>query len=189
VKPERIARLLPAVYQEAMPVGPDAETDSILAAALSVMEAMHLSTEGFLLDHTKFIDPLRAEPKFLAALAGWVGLGPYLERMAGGPIATADLRELTRRAASLARSRGTAESIIAICELVTGLDGFAIEEGVTGEDGRPIPFHFRLRAPAAARSRREALERILRLEKPCFVTAEIVFADTTEESHAELPDR
>jgi len=189
MKAERIARLLPAVYQQAMPVGPDAETDSVLAAALSVMEAMHLSTEGFLLDHTRFIDPLRAEPRFLTALAGWVGLAPYIEGVAGPPLAIADLRELTRRAAALARSRGTAEAILAICELVTGLDGFSIEETITGEDGRRIPFHFRLRAPAAAEARREALEKILRLEKPSYVTADILFDSTPEESYDELPDR
>lgn len=189
MKPEVIARLLPAVYQRAMPDASADSADSVFFAALSVMEAMHESTEAFLADRERFIDPLRAEPRFVAAVGRWLGLGDYLDASDGPAVPVAEIRELTRRAAFLARSRGTAESIITICELVTGLKGFTIEENVHGEDGRRIPYHVRLVAPAEARGRRRALERIVASEKPCFVTAEIEFRGLVGEDHDELSDR
>jgi hypothetical protein len=187
-----IARLLPAIYQETLPTGAEDEaSDSILGALLGVMSMLHVSTEDFLADPRAFIDPWRARPDFLVALARWVALAPYVDAGGGAGADIAALRELTYRAATLARHRGTAEALIAICELVTGERGFAVEEGVVDADGDPLPFHFRLVAPASAEAKRDLVAAIVAAEKPAFVTADIVFRTTSiaEEGHAELPDR
>lgn len=190
MRADQIARLLPAIYQDALPPdGDDVSSDSVLAALLGVMSVLHASTEQFLGDHRRFIDPWRARPDFLVALAGWVGLGPYLDQVTSQSSEVARFRELTSRAAPLARNRGTAETVLAICEMATGIKGFAIEQGIADENGRPLPFHFRLVAPREAETKSELIRKIVAIEKPCFVTAEIVFrADALEDGDDELPD-
>jgi hypothetical protein len=155
------------------------------------MSMLHVSTEEFLADPRAFIDPWRARPDFLVALARWVALAPYVEAGRGAGADIAALRELARRGAALARRRGTAEALVATCELVTGERGFAVEEGLVDEDGDPLPFHFRLVAPQSAAPKRDLVAAIVAAEKPAFVTADIVFrtTSTAEEGHAELPDR
>jgi phage tail-like protein len=175
----RIIRLLPGVYQQAW--SPDAP-DSVLAALLAVMEEMQAPAESFLDGPDRFFDAWRAPEPFLAALARWVGLTPYVGE-AGAPAGSvAELRALTARAATLARSPGTADTIIAICELVTGRKGFVIESDLPDADGRRVPFHVRLVAPAGVS--RALLETILTLEKPAFVTAEIVIRDAADNPDA-----
>lgn len=176
MKPAAIARLLPAVYQQALPEDPEREeSGSALAALLGLIGEMQGSTETFLADPARFIDPYRARPDFLLALARWMALSPYLDQSSVVHADLAGLRELTRRAASLARRRGTAEALVELCELITGIRGFSIDESGVDDDGRPLPFHFRLVAPAAARTKRAIIDTIVATEKPCFVTAEIVF--------------
>ncbi|MGD9740019.1 MAG: phage tail protein [Bauldia sp.] len=177
MNPASIARLLPAVYQEAMPVGAESDAaPSVLSALLDVMAEMHRSTEGYLGDYRSIVEPWRAPPPFLDMLAGWLGLGPYLGRSIRAVTTSTALRELVSRAGELARNRGTADALLTICELVTGVSGFAVEEDVRDGDGNRIPFHFRLVAPAGSEGLRPELETIIRNEKPAFITAEIVVA-------------
>lgn len=193
MNPSAIARLLPAVYQEAIPEGADAEgAPSVLSALLHIMSGMHRSTEAFLADYRSIIEPWRATPPFLETLAGWLALGPYLDRTGQTLASDASLRELVRRAGGLARARGTADALTQICELVTGMPGFSVEEDVRDADGNRIPYHFRLIAPAGSEALRSAIEAIIRNEKPAFTTVEIVVAAERREpetDRAKLPDR
>lgn len=187
--PAALARLLPAVYQQAMldDAGDDGGAGSVLAALLGLISQMHGSTEAFLADPRRFIDPYRARTDFLTQLARWMALEPYLDQSSSVHSDVAALRELTRRAASLARRRGTADAMIEICELITGVKGFSIDQGPAGDDGHPLPYHFRLVVPAAASAKRAIVEKIVATEKPCFVTAEIVF-DATVTAGTSLED-
>ncbi len=87
-----------------------------------------------------------------------MSLAPYLsvqghggERVTGASggsgrgLSGTPLRDLTARAAELARRRGTADGLRVFLEIATGLDGFAIEE-------RPGAFSATVIAPAAAKS-------------------------------------
>jgi phage tail-like protein len=180
VKASEIARLLPGVFRRTLrPGGP-------LAALLEVMEAMHAPAEEALERWDATLDPLRTRDDFVPFLARWVDLGRLFESEgeAAGPSAArydlaaavlGRLRELVAAAAGLARRQGTAGGLIRFLETATGVAGFAVEEQVPGPDGLPLPFHVRVRAPAAAAARRALVERIIELEKPAHVTHELVF--------------
>jgi len=175
---DRIARLLPEIYQAALQPG------SVLDAILQVMEAQHETAEAALAGLDATFDPRRADDAFVVMLATWVALGPLVEPpdMSGDGrrqrmmIAPANLRELTARAAELARARGTSASLITFLELATGVSGFAIDDDPRDAAGRPLPFAATLRVPAEASSFRDLIETIVAREKPAFTRVEIVFA-------------
>jgi phage tail-like protein len=177
-----IARLLPEIYQAAATPG------SVLDGALAVMAALHRSIEDAIAEPAIYTDPRRAPDALLPILARWVSLGKYLDRRAeseGGRQArvepeAGDLRELTAAAADLGRRRGTADALTRFLELATGLSGFSVSDQVADETGRIRPFHMRVRVPAAARSRMDLIERVLRTEKPAFTTCDIVIADDAD---------
>lgn len=52
-----------------------------------------------------------------------------------------------------------------------------IEGQVPGDDGRPVPFHIRVRAPAEAAPHRALIARIIEQEKPAYVTYELEFKE------------
>jgi hypothetical protein len=56
--------------------------------------------------------------------------------------------------------------------------GFAIEEDVSDEQGRPQPFHIWVRAPAAAEPFELLVRRIIEMEKPAYVTYDLLFANS-----------
>ena len=60
-------------------------------------------------------------------------------------------------------------------ETATGVRGFAIDEQVPGEGGLPRPFHLRVHAPRETEPFRVLIERIVEVEKPAYVTYELVF--------------
>jgi phage tail-like protein len=174
---DRIARLLPGIWRDA------ARPGSPLAALLAVMEAQQAGAEAVLADLDAWFDPRRAPDAFVAMLAGWVALDPYLDAAtweaegARGRVGLDPdrLRDLTARAADLARRRGTAGALAETLELATGLRGFRLEAAPPGPDGQPVPFHARLVAPAASRPLEPLLRLVLRAEKPAFVTVELAF--------------
>jgi phage tail-like protein len=177
MRPDEIARLLPEVYQSAALPG------TPLDAALGVMSALHGSLEQAIAQPDAYVDPRRAPDTLAPVLAGWLGLGRYLDRRtdltAGGRRRTApdpgDLRELTAIAADLGRRRGTAGALRRFLETATGVAGFTVSDD-TGQ-----PFHIRVTVPLAAQGRRDLVERIVQGEKPAFSTAEIINADATSE--------
>jgi phage tail-like protein len=175
----RIVKLLPEVYRSARLPG------SVLDAVLATMAAYHRPAEAALAELDANFDPRRAQDAFVVMLAGWVALDPYLTahgwerdgRRGRVAIDLGNLRELTTRAAELARLRGTLGSLRAFLELATGLAGFDIEENPPGGDGRPQPFHARIRAPAGGASYRDLIALIVAREKPAFTTVEVTYAD------------
>lgn len=174
-----IERLLPAIFQRtARPEGP-------LVALLEVMEAMHAPAEAALEGFDAKLDPRRAPEPFVWYLAQWVDLNRLYEQRSGGDIrsqsaslgATVEvgrLRELIAMAAHLSKWRGTARGLLLFLETATGIRGFTVDEEVADPSGRPRPFHLRVLAPTAAASQRALIERIIELEKPAYVTSELI---------------
>ncbi len=172
-----IERLLPEVLRRTSQPG------SPLCAVLEAMEDLHRPVEE-VLDHLEgYFHPYHAPENCVPFLARWVDLGRLVEEGGGagpserlaGAVGTGRLRELIAAAASLSRWRGTARGLCAFLETATGLDGFAIEEGVPGKHGEPRPFHVKVRAPKEALPFRRLIERIVELEKPAYVTYETEF--------------
>lgn len=180
-----IARLLPDVFQFALspPAAGVVEPDRRMAAALAAMEVLHAPCEEVLDGLDRFVHPVRAPQRFLPYLAGWVDLD-WLVRAAPGsdvtseslPTGVGSLRELLAAAAEMARWRGTARGLLRFLDTATGIPGFKVEEGVTGEGRAPRPFHLRVIAPAEAEPYRAFIERVIVSQKPAYATWELAFA-------------
>lgn len=179
-----IASLLPVVIQRAQPAG------SPLAAVIDAMEALQEPAEEILTELVSFFDPRRCPPQFLTMLAHWVNLDhlyPRSEAELGNldwtarpaPMADGRLRELIANASELAQLRGTAQGLKRFLEVTVGML-FAIEETVANAAGAVIPFHVRIVAPAGAQAQHELINRIVELEKPAYVTYELVFRDSAD---------
>lgn len=185
---DRIARLLPEVYQDARLHGRTAGAagdapGSVLDALLDVMAAHHRPVEAALADLDAYFDPRRAKEPFVELLASWMSLAPYLsvrsrnadaaasgQGGSGRGLSGTPLRELTARAAELARLRGTADGLRVFLEVATGIDGFAVTE-------RPGGFSATVVAPAAARPMDGLIALIVAREKPAFTTIAIAYAE------------
>jgi hypothetical protein len=109
-------------------------------------------------------------PSLLGQLPSLLGQVPF-------PAGLGRLRELIAAAAYLSKWRGTARGLLHFLETAVGQEGFEIDEAVPGPDGRPRPFHLMIKAPADAERYRALLERIVEMEKPAYVTYELVFPE------------
>src|SRR5258706_2928400 len=112
---QAIERLLPAVYQRT--AGPG----GVLGAVLDVMEQMHAPDEARLETVDDLCAPYRTPERFVAFLAGWVALDPFVppgsaSGLANGGAALAvppgRLRDLVASGAEMAQWRGTATGLI-----------------------------------------------------------------------------
>jgi phage tail-like protein len=178
MKRAEIERLLPSIIQRTSHPG------GVLYALLEAMEALHAPVEDILEHLDEYFDPRLAPEAFVPYLAGWVDLERVLvERPAGAatvvppPFAggVGRLRELVAQAAYLSKWRGTARGLLGFLAAATGLEDLAVEEQVAGPDGRPRPFHIRVRAPVEGEPMRALITRIVEQEKPAYVTYELVF--------------
>jgi phage tail-like protein len=179
MKQREIEDLLPWVFRRTV------QTGSPLAALLQVMVGMHEPSEGVLERLDVALDPRRTGDAFVPYLARWVDLERLLEDESGRvelvagrpPLATGlgYLRELVAAAAHLSQWRGTARGLLLFLETATGAKGFELDERVPGPDGRPLPFHLRVRAPESTARYRSLIDRIIRMEKPAYVTYELEF--------------
>ena len=175
-----IERLLPEVFRTSIVDG------SPLAALLDTMARLHEPDEQVLDSLDAYFDPSRTEDRFVPLLSRWVDLERLFMRSRTGaaevdslsPISTGmgRLRELVARAAYLSKWRGTRAGLIAFLETATGLAGFAVDEHVVDDSGRPRPFHVRIVAPGELEAHRALIERIIESEKPAYVTHELEFA-------------
>jgi len=149
------------------------------------MEALHQPDEEIIEQIDSICDPFRTPERFVVFLARWVDLerifAPHHESAGPeeSPISTGlgRLRELTRTAATLARWRGTRRGLILFLETATGIPGFNIDDRVVTAEGALTPFHIRVTAPKAAEPHRPLLERIIEVERPAYVTWELVFKE------------
>ncbi len=180
---KEIEQLLPAVYRRTVGEG------SLLTALLQAMETLHAPVETTLATLDATLDARRTRDPFVPFLARWVDLdwlvappGDEWSRDAlalrgAFAVGTGRLRELVAAAAYLSKWRGTSRGLLSFLEIATGLGGFAVDERVTGADGRPRPFHIRLRVPRAARGLRPLITRIVEFEKPAHITYELAFEE------------
>lgn len=158
-----IQRLLPGVFQRTV------QPASPLAALLEAMEALHAPSEAVLGTLESHFDPRRAPERFVPFLAHWVGMDLPVTTGLGR------LRELVAAAVEISRWRGTARGLRLFLTTATGRTDFDVDESVPDEDGKPRPFHVRVRAPAEVSAHRLLLERIIEREKPAYVTYELLF--------------
>ncbi len=178
-----IEGLLPEIFQRTIRPG------NPLFALLDVMELLHAPSEQVLERLDAFFDPYRAPDRLVPYLARWVDLERFLADSSGGdgesapgqvsdpfPSGTGRLRELIADVAFLSKWRGTAKGLLRFLETATGVQGFEVHERVLGSDGRPRPFHIRVRAPSETEIYRGLIERIIENEKPAYVTYELAFA-------------
>jgi len=166
MKAEKIARLLPEIFQAT--VGRGGPLDGFLAA----QEALHEPAQAAIAGFAEYLDPRTAPPRFVYMLARWTDLDYLLEGPPAAPYfpgGVGRLRELVAAAARNGRERGTERALIRMLETATGCGGYRIEM----DDARP--FHFRLVAPYEARTFERLIRRIAAAEKPAFATCEVRF--------------
>ncbi len=178
MKQDEIARLLPDIFRRTLRPG------SPLNALLGVMEDLQAPSEEVLSQLGAFFDPYRTPDRFVTFLAGWVDLERLLiespeERnlTAAEPLPSGigRLRELVAAAAYLSKWRGTSKGLLRFLETATGVPGFVIDEQVLDQQGQPRAFHIRVRAPQEMAVYRVLIERIIAIEKPAYVTYELLF--------------
>ena len=176
---ERIKALLPGV------IARTASEGSPLTALLRVMQEMHEPEEAILRRLDSYLDPRRAPDNFVPYLASWVDLDRLLiQRVAKTgvryslPTGTGRLRELSAAAAMLSQWRGTRRGLEAFLRIATGFKDFKIEENVSGEANTPRPYHLRITIPAAAVVFKTLIQRIIEIEKPAYVTYELLIAES-----------
>ncbi|MCI0398270.1 MAG: phage tail protein [Chloroflexi bacterium] len=181
MKRTEIERLLPGVFQRTILPG------NPLSALLEVMESLHTPSETVLAQLDTFFNPYLAPAGFVPFIAGWLDLERFLAQApekldartaeALFPAGLGRLRELVATAAFLSKWRGTARGLIRFLETATGITGYTIEEQVPGKNNQPQPFHIRVAAPQEAAVYQALIERIIELEKPAYVTYELLFRE------------
>jgi phage tail-like protein len=175
-----IERLLPSVFERTL------REQSPLRALVRVMEALHEPSERILANLDATFDPRRAPEVFVPFLARWVDLERLLIEPGDGARARpvrptistglGRLRELIAAAASLSKWRGTRRGLLSFLRAATGANAedFQIRENVD-RHGASRLFHIVVYAPAALEAHQALLRRIIDLEKPAYVTSELVF--------------
>lgn len=180
MKQSEIAALLPGTIARGL--RPEDANDP-LAALLAVMEAFLEPCERTMERIDADFDPMRTRDSFVPYLAGWLDLDRLFDpaysdgRGRREPISTGlgSLRTLVSSAAFLSQWRGTEKGLLAFLEGATGLRGFDVEEREERDGDSLPPFHIRVHAPKEAQAHAELLHRIIRSEKPAYVTYDLVF--------------
>jgi len=177
-----ILNLLPSVFYRTL------QPQSPLAALLAVMEDLHAPAEHALATLPADFDPTRAPDAFVPFLGNWVGLARLYERDGTPssydasprtlPTGMGRLREVVAHAAELAAWAGTAHGLTLFLSLATGLDGFTIDEGLSGKNNEPKEFHFRVHAPKSAEPFLALVRAIIELERPAYSTYELILSST-----------
>lgn len=178
---DEIERLLPGVVQRTVRHSPPLRT------ILHIMQALHAPSEAILHNLDNIFDANRTPDRFVPMLARWVDLewifdvsvdgGSTAEQLPEAPLSTGlgRLRQLVAQAAYVSQWRGTAAGLVRLLETATGETGFQIEERVLDDRGQVRPFHLRIRGLRSASEHRALIERIVRAEKPAYVTYELAF--------------
>lgn len=174
-----ITRLLPEVVRRTYTSG------SITETTVGVMEVLHAPVEDVLVNFDRYVDPYRCPARFVPFLAEWVGLGWLCQHAGevvlghdGTPSGDGPLRRLIGEAAHLAQHRGTVHGLTRTLELALDCSGVSV---VNSPDR---PFHITVVLPMTAHPFQSLAERIVRHDKPAFVTADVQFAATGGSAHA-----
>lgn len=168
---QRIARLLPNVYQRTLPADLNDPT-SPLAALLTLMTSMHKQPEAALRNLDHYFDLYRAPEAWVYYLASWLDLEPLF---ADSSLATeyifatgtGRLRELVLAALSLTNERGTYRGLRRFLQIAIGYDEFQVIEDPEQS------FHIQVHYPAVAAAYLPLIRRIVELEKPAYVTYDL----------------
>jgi phage tail-like protein len=177
MKKAEIKKLLPAVFRRTERSGEP------LAAIFELMETMHAASESVLANIDTYFNPYSTPDAFVPYLATWVDLEMLLDisytadggRTASLSTGLGRLRELVASAVTMSHWRGTQKGLCLFLETATGASGFEVDERVTGADGNPKSFHVLVKAPGGMEKHRGLIERIVELEKPAYVTSDLVF--------------
>jgi phage tail-like protein len=183
---QRIARLLPEIFQRTLPAQWEQDPPpgkqalhSVLGSFLAVMEQMHQPAEDTLEHLEVNFSPLQAPESWLPFLAGWLDLDRFLKQDEQGawkfPGGSPRLRQLIMEAVSLDQERGTSTGLQRFLVIATGIGGIQI----TPAAGRP--YHIIITCPAPdyqayGMSQVEFynwLEELVAAEKPAYVTCEV----------------
>jgi phage tail-like protein len=178
VKREAIVERLPDVFKQAA-----TGEGNPLAALLGVMEELHAHDEDILAGFGRYVDPRRTTDEFVPYLAAWVDYAWLLLDPPDNPYADVELpfagglgrlRELIASAAAESKWRGTSAGLVRMLERATGVQGFRVEETVTDESSRPLPFRVRVVVPREGEHYLDLVQRIVEHEKPAHVIATVV---------------
>lgn len=184
MKPSEIQGLLPQLFQQALrDAGP-------LDALLEVMASMHEPVETVLADLWAYFNPHTAPEMFVPYLASWMDLDRFFPlycaqteayQRSSDPISPGNgrLRELIAAAAFLSQWRGTTKGLQSFLEIVTGVEGFELNEN-KDRLGNERPFHVCIVVPKDVEQHRALIERIVEQEKPAYVSYEIEIRPTTQ---------
>jgi phage tail-like protein len=178
MKRRDIEQLLPGIFRLTL----NRMEHNPLDAYLDIMELLHEPAEALMERLETYFDPYQGPDQFLPYLAGWVDLDQFWiddpetvdpDSPPPFPTGAGRLRELLLSAAYLSKWRGTNKGLIRSLQIITGMDGFSIDERVPGDDGQPKPFHIRVTIAQAANPYRPLIERVIQIEKPAYVTYEL----------------
>ena len=187
MKQNKIAQLLPAIFQQTIQPG------TPLHALLGIMEALPEQDEAVLERLETFFNPYQTPADFVPFLASWVDMEWILLEHAQEfsaltpplPSGIGRLRELVASATFLAQWRGTARGLLSFLETASGVQGFAIDERVPGPDGRPRAFHIAVQVPPAAAIYQTLLRRIIEAEKPAYITYDLILLEPNKDQALE----
>lgn len=177
MKQEAIVERLPDVFKQ----GATGEGNP-LSAVLSVMEGLHARDEDILAGFGRYVDPRQTPDEFVSYLATWVDYAWLLLDPPDNPYADVELpfggglgrlRELIASAASESKWRGTSAGLVRMLERATGVQGYRIEETVTDDKKRPLPFRIHVVVPTGAERYLDLVRRIVEHEKPAHVIAAV----------------
>lgn len=195
MKRTAIESLLPGIFRRSLVPGNPGR------GFLEVMEQLHAPSEEILADLSAIFNPRSTRSEFVPLLARWVNLDRIVTATAdgtarggeGAPSAEGPIdatgasrgrgiriepgryRELTAIGARLSRWRGTRVGLLLFLQTATGIADFNIDEQVLDTKGMARPFHLRVRAPESAREFQALITRIIEVEKPAYVTYELLF--------------
>jgi phage tail-like protein len=194
---QRIARLLPEIFQRTLPaqwwrspIPGEKAAPTVLGAILAVMDQLHAPTETALENLEAYFDPLQAPEEWLPFLACWLDLDRFLKQDEKGawkfPGGSARLRQLIMEAVSLNKERGIYTGLLRFLKIATGIDGIEIITA-TGS-----PYHITISCPAPdlqayGMSHGEFcswLAELVSAEKPAYVTCEVEVEPQTREPRA-----
>lgn len=168
-----IARLLPHIFQRTLSGGfwtqGTPASDDLLGALLLVMEQAHAPSEQILRTFDTYFDPDTAVDAFLPMLAYWVDKQVLLENDDSFLPGSDRLRDLILASMRLSKLRGTRQGLLQFLSIATGIEASRFR--ILDREERP--FHVIIEYPEEAAPYVPLIRRIIDLEKPAYVTAEL----------------